>query len=164
MMCVKVGLSALSYDVDSWVGDNKRLTEKSTMAPTKLYSLDCSIRDFPDRLVGKESSCNAGDPSSIPGFGRSPGEGIGYPTPVFLGLPCGSAGKELACHVGDLGSIPGSGRSPGEGKGFPLQYSGLENSMDCLRQCWLISCQKNLLTKNWGHSSCIFPLRETYPY
>ena len=32
----------------------------------------------------------------------------------------------------DLCSIPGSGRSPGEGKGYPLQYSGLENSMDCI--------------------------------
>ena len=31
-----------------------------------------------------------------------------------------------------LGSIPGLGRSPGEGKGYPLQYSGLENSMDCI--------------------------------
>ena len=29
--------------------------------------------------VGKESACVAGDPSSIPGLGRSPGEGIGYP-------------------------------------------------------------------------------------
>ena len=29
--------------------------------------------------VGKESACNAGDPSSIPGSGRSAGEGIGYP-------------------------------------------------------------------------------------
>ena len=29
--------------------------------------------------VGKESACNAGDPGSIPGSGRSPGEGIGYP-------------------------------------------------------------------------------------
>ena len=29
--------------------------------------------------VGKESACNVGDPSSIPGSGRSPGEGIGYP-------------------------------------------------------------------------------------
>ena len=28
--------------------------------------------------------------------------------------------------------IPGSGRSPGEGKGYPLQYSSLENSMDCM--------------------------------
>ena len=34
---------------------------------------------FPDSSVGKESVCNAGDPGSIPGLGRSPGEGIGYP-------------------------------------------------------------------------------------
>ena len=34
---------------------------------------------FPDGSVGKESTCNAGDPGSIPGLGRSPGEGIGYP-------------------------------------------------------------------------------------
>ena len=49
-----------------------------------------------------------------------------------FGFPGGSAGKESACNVGDLGSIPGLGRSPGEGKGYPLQYSGLENSMDCM--------------------------------
>ena len=42
-----------------------------------------------------------------------------------------SAGKESASNAGDLGSIPGFRRSPGEGKGYPLQYSGLENSMDC---------------------------------
>ena len=45
--------------------------------------------------------------------------------------PCGSAGKESACNVQDLGSVPGSGRAPGEGKGYPLQYSVLENPMDC---------------------------------
>ena len=50
----------------------------------------------------------------------------------ILGLPCGSAGKESSCNVGDLGSITGLGRSPGEGKGSPLQYSDLENSMDCI--------------------------------
>ena len=49
-----------------------------------------------------------------------------------MGFPCGSAGKESACNAGDPGSIPGLGRSPGEGKGYPLQYSGLENSMDCI--------------------------------
>ena len=54
------------------------------------------------------------------------------PTPVFLGILCGSAGKESACSTGDLGLIPGLGRSPKEGKGYTLQYSGLENSMDCL--------------------------------
>ena len=42
--------------------------------------LDILIREgFSDSSVGKESACNAGDPSSIPGSGRSPGEGLGYP-------------------------------------------------------------------------------------
>ena len=50
----------------------------------------------------------------------------------MLGFPGGSAGKESACNAGDLGLIPGLGRSTGEGKGHPLQYSGLENSMDCI--------------------------------
>ena len=48
------------------------------------------------------------------------------------GFPCGSAGKESACNAGNLASIPGLGGSPVEGKGYPLQYSGLENSMDCI--------------------------------
>ena len=56
-------------------------------------------------------------------------------TPVFLGLPCGSAGKESACNEEDLGSIPGLGRSPGAGNGYPLQYSGLEDSMDSPWNC-----------------------------
>ena len=51
---------------------------------------------------------------------------------MFLGFPSGLAGKESAYNVGDLGSIPGLRRSPGEGKGYPIQYSGLENSIDCI--------------------------------
>ena len=54
------------------------------------------------------------------------------PTPVLLGFPGGSTSKESTCNVGDLGSIPGLKRSPGEGKGYPLQYSDLENSIDCI--------------------------------
>ena len=50
---------------------------------------------------------------------------------LWRGFPCGSSGKEFTCNAGDLGSIPRLGRSAGEGKGYPLQYSGLENSMDC---------------------------------
>ena len=53
------------------------------------------------------------------------------PTPVFLWFPCGSAGKESSCNAGDLALIPELGRSPREGNSYPLQYSGLENSMDC---------------------------------
>ena len=74
------------------------------------------------------------------------------PTPVFLGFPCGSAGKESACNVGDLGSIPGLGRSPGEGKGYPLQYSGLENSMDCI----VHGGRRELDTTEWLSLSCWF--------
>ena len=48
------------------------------------------------------------------------------------GFPGSSAGKESACNAGDPGSMPGLGRSSGEGNGYPLQYSGLENSMDCI--------------------------------
>ena len=49
-----------------------------------------------------------------------------------MGFPCGSVGKESTRNVGDLGLIPGLGRYFGEGKGYPLQYSCLENSMDCI--------------------------------
>ena len=40
-----------------------------------------------DNSVGKESACSAGDLSSIPGLGKSSGEGLALTTPVFLGLP-----------------------------------------------------------------------------
>ena len=95
------------------------------------------------------------------------------PSPVFLDFPCGSAGKESACNAGDLGSIPGLGRSPGERKGYPLQYSGLENSMDCIvhgvakSQTWLSDFHSLTLSLNnlfsfpcfwtsyrWGYPLC----------
>ena len=81
---------------------------------------------FPGSSAGKESACNAGDPDSIPGLGRSAGERDKLPTPVILGFPGGSAGKESTCNLGDLDSIPGLKRSP-EGDSYPLKYSGLEN-------------------------------------
>ena len=103
----------------------------------KLFFNQWFYQGFPDSSVGKESVCNAGDPDSIPGRGRSPGEGIRLPTPVFLGFPGGSAGKESACNEGNLGLTPGLGRYPVEGKSYPLQCSGLENSRDAKSQTWL---------------------------
>ena len=50
---------------------------------------------------------------------------------IYLMISWG-VGKESVCTMGDLGSIPGLGRAPGEGKGYLLQYSGLENTMDCI--------------------------------
>ena len=49
-----------------------------------------------------------------------------------LVVPCGLEGKESGCNAGDSGSVPGLGRSPGEGNGYQLQYSCLENNLDCL--------------------------------
>ena len=68
---------------------------------------------------------------SIPGLGRFPGEGKGYPLQYSWASRVAQR-KESACNAGDMGSTPGLGRSPGEGKGCPLQYSGLENSMGCI--------------------------------
>ena len=74
--------------------------------------------------AGKESTCNAGDPSLIPGSGRSPEEAIDYP----LQYTWASLVAKLVKNPPAIGgSIPGLGRSPGEAKGYPLQYSGLEN-------------------------------------
>ena len=86
-----------------------------------------SKKGFPCSSAGKESACNAGDPSSIPGSERSPWRRDRLPTPVFLGFPGGSVRKESACSEGDLGLIPGLGRSLGGRHGNPLQYSCLEN-------------------------------------
>ena len=50
---------------------------------------------FPGSLAGKESTCNAGDPGSIPGPGRSPGEGIGYPLQYSWTSLLAQRGKNL---------------------------------------------------------------------
>ena len=90
------------------------------------------FQGFPDSSVGKEYTCNAGEPGSVPWSRRSAGEGIGYA--LLYSWASLMAGKDSACNVGDLGSIPGLGRSPREGNGKPLQYSCLKNPVD--RGAW----------------------------
>ena len=53
-------------------------TAVSCMLPSYLTGLDY-FKGFLGSSAGKESACNAGDTGSVPGSGRSPGEGIGYP-------------------------------------------------------------------------------------
>ena len=50
---------------------------------------------FPGSSVGKESTCNAGDPDSIPVLGRSAGEGIGYPLQYSWASPVAQVVKNL---------------------------------------------------------------------
>ena len=112
----------------------------------------------------KNLPANAEELGSIPGSGRSPGEGNGKPlqysclenpmdggawwntvhgttkcfhfhNTILIILSGGSDGKESACNVGDPGSIPGLGRSPGKGNGNLLQYTCMENPMG--RGVWL---------------------------
>ena len=72
---------------------------------------------FPESSGGKESTCKAGDPSLIPGLGRSAGEGMGYPLQYSWASLVAQLVKNLLGNAGDLGSRPGLGRSPGEGRG-----------------------------------------------
>ena len=99
---------------------------------------------FPDSSIVKESACNAGDLSSIPGLGRST-EGIGYPHQYSRAFLVVQLLKESACNAGDLSSIPGLGTSAGEENGYPLQYSCLENSRDWqVTVHWVTKCQTRL--------------------
>ena len=87
---------------------------------------------FPVSSAGKESACNAGDPSSVPGLGRSLGEGIGYP----LQYPWASFVAQLVKNLPAMWETPvqflGWEDPLEKGGATPLQYSGLENSMDCI--------------------------------
>ena len=59
----------MSLGLEGWQGDDE------IVSVTAL----CELKGFPDSSVGKESACNAGDPGSVLGWGRPPGEGKGYP-------------------------------------------------------------------------------------
>ena len=70
-----------------------------------IYLFGCAgSLGSPHSSVGKESACNAGDAASIPGAGRSAGEGIGYPLQysqaslVELGLSCGTWDLQPSFH------------------------------------------------------------------
>ena len=62
----------------SWTQLSDSHTHTHTINPNLSRSIHI-IYSFPDSSAGKESSCNAGDPSWIPGSGRSTAEGIGNP-------------------------------------------------------------------------------------
>ena len=69
-LCVCVCLQCRRPRFDSWV---RKLCWRRDRLPTPVFL------DFPWGSAGKESTCNVGDLGSIPGLGRSPGEGKGYP-------------------------------------------------------------------------------------
>ena len=98
-----------------------------TPAPSKKSPLFSS--QLPDRSVGKESTCNAGDPGLIPESGRSTGEWIGYP----LQYSWASLGAQQVKNLPAMWETwvsPWVGKIPLRREGLPT--SDLENSMDCI--------------------------------
>ena len=87
---------------------------------------------FPDSSVGKESACNAGDPGSIPGLGRSTGEGIGYPLQYSWASLVAQLVKNLPTMRETWVRYLGWEDPLEKGKVTHSQYSGLENSTDCI--------------------------------
>ena len=88
------------------------------------------VRGFLDSSVGKESTCNAGDPGSIPGSGRSVGEGIGYPLQYsWASLVVQLVKNQPAMRETWVRSL--GWEDPLE-KGKATHFSILENSMDCI--------------------------------
>ena len=92
------------------------------------------VLGFPSNLAGKEFACNAGDPGSIPGSGRSTREGIGYP----LQYSGASLVAQLVKNLPAMWKIwvlsPGLEDSLEKGNGYLLQYSGLENYIELVAQ------------------------------
>ena len=107
-----------------------------------LYSFQISRKRI-HSSAGKESACNAGDTGWIPGSGRSAWEGLGYP----LQYSWASLVAQLVKNLPAMGETwvwsLGWKDSLEKGKAHPFQYSGLENSMNCIfhgvtkSQIWL---------------------------
>ena len=108
-------------------------TAEGSLSFTLYTSRSHSLSPIPGEETAGESFRKKSSPHWKLVLDSSFSLGVAGRVGVMQCLPCCSApGKESACNVGAPVSIPGLGRSPGEGKGYPLQYSGLENSMDCI--------------------------------
>ena len=94
------------------------------------------VLGFPDSSFGKESTCNAGYPSSIPGSGRSAGEGIGYHSSI-LGLPWWLSWKRICLQCGRPGFDPWVGKIPCRRERLPTpvfwprEFHGLYSPWGC---------------------------------
>ena len=84
---------------------------------------------FPNSSIGKESACNAGDPSSISRSGRSAGEGIGYPRQYSLASLVAHLVKNLSAMGETWVRYLGWEEPLEKGKGYPFQYSGVESCL-----------------------------------
>ena len=100
----------------------------------------------PDNSAGKESTCNAGDPSWFLGW-EDPLEKGQAPHSSILGLPWWLNWWRICLQCRRPGFHPWVGRSLGAGHGNPLQYSCLENPMD--REAWWAVAHRLSKSREW---------------
>ena len=113
------------WDRRSWVSHKNLKTDSSNIKLIFTPSI-C----FPGGSAGKESTCNVEDPGSIPGWRRSPREGIGFPLQYsWASLVAQLVKNPPAMQETWVWSL--GWEDPLE-KGKPLQDSGLENTMYCI--------------------------------
>ena len=128
---------------------NFRVSSANHVAPRRnlMSPLSCLVA-FTFGSVTQLKGCAP----SFPTKNWARGRGLCYL--CLNNFPDSSVGTKSACNAGDPSSIPGLGRSAGEGKGYLLQYSGLENSMDCIAHgvtkgwTWLGDFHFQLLNKS----------------
>ena len=94
------------------------------------------FKGFPGSSAGKESTCDAGDPSLIPGSGRSTREGMGYPLQYSWASPVAQLVKNPPAMQETWVQFLGWEDSSGKRKGYPLQCACLGNPMD--RGVWRV--------------------------
>ena len=102
-------------------GSRHTLTLPASVSRYNLFwKLAVNILGFPVSSVGKESACNAGDPGSIPGVGRSPGEGIGYPLQYSWASLVAQLVKKIFLQCRRPGFDPWVGKIPSRREKLPI--------------------------------------------
>ena len=125
---------------DPWVG---KIRWRRDRLPTLVFL------SFPRGSAGKESASNVGDLGSIPGLGRFSGEGKGYPLQHSWGPLMAQLVKNLPAMWETWVQSLGWEDPLEKEKGYPLQYSGLENSLDCIVHGVAKSQTQLLLSLAW---------------
>ena len=116
-----------------------------------------SLFSFPDSSVGKESTCNAGGPGSIPGLGRSAGEGIGYPLQYTWASLVAQLVKNLPAMWDPwVGKIPWRRERLSTPVFWPGEFHGLYSPWDWIEHEWATFAFQSFLYWTWRETLALY--------